>query len=244
MPRFWSYISNGQYSVGCTGQTVYVYNSEGTELAKFKDIKYGYTPLFSPDGEKLVVKSTEGRLAVYSLTEMRLLKKFRFTKEHGGQDYNMCFSPDGKLFYNIEVHPYDTSYGSISFAVGIYETENYTLLQRLFLEDPVIQPTAFQWDAESEILYILGHRGWRDDFHPFVAILEENSLCDLYEVSEREFDFYYGFLSSASTGFTKQCKDWSPLKYQGYDLEKVQSESHALSELWLKYALLERIKGD
>ena len=26
MKSFWSYITNGQYSVGCTGQTVYLYD--------------------------------------------------------------------------------------------------------------------------------------------------------------------------------------------------------------------------
>lgn len=244
MPRFWSYISNGQYSVGCTGQTVYVYDSNGAELAKFKDIKYGYTPLFSPEGEKFVVKSTEGRLAVYSLTEMKLLKKFRFTKDDGGQDYNMCFSPDGNLFYNVEVHPQPAKPDKITFAIGIYETENYTLLQHLFLDDPVINPIAIQWDTESDILYVLGKSRQEDDDDSFVAILEEDTLCDLYPVSKKEDAFYRGYLHTASMGFTKQSKEWSPLKYQGYDLEKIQSESHTLSELWLKHALLEHTKGE
>ena len=39
-PSFWSLISNGEYTVGTTGQTVYVYDSNNTELAKFKDLKY------------------------------------------------------------------------------------------------------------------------------------------------------------------------------------------------------------
>jgi hypothetical protein len=40
MKRFWSYIENEQFAVGCTGQTVYVYDKSGTELARFKDLKY------------------------------------------------------------------------------------------------------------------------------------------------------------------------------------------------------------
>lgn len=245
MPRFWGYISNGQYSIGCTGQTVYVYDSKGTELAKFKDIKYGYTPLFSPNGEKFVVKSTEGRLAIYSLTEMRLLKKFRFTKDDGGQDYNMCFSPDGTLFYNVEVHPKPGKPGRITFSIGIYETDNFTLLKHLFLNDTAIDPIAVEWDTESNTLYILAKYKQEDEHNSaVVAILEEGTLCDPYRISKKEYEFYRGYLHTAGMGFTKQSKEWSSLKYLGYDLDKVQSESHALSELWLKHALLEHAKGN
>lgn len=60
LKNFWSYISNGKYSVGCTGQTVFLYGKDGGELGRFKDLKYGYTPMISPDGIKFVVKSTEG----------------------------------------------------------------------------------------------------------------------------------------------------------------------------------------
>lgn len=35
MKNFWSYISNGEYCVGTTGQTVYVYNATtGDEVNK------------------------------------------------------------------------------------------------------------------------------------------------------------------------------------------------------------------
>ena len=47
MKNFWSYIENGKYSIGCTGQTVYVYDQNGTELAKFKDLPYAYKAAFS-----------------------------------------------------------------------------------------------------------------------------------------------------------------------------------------------------
>lgn len=240
MPKFWGYISNGTYSIGCTGQTVYVYDCNGTELAKFKDIKYGYTPLFFPDGDRFLVKSTEGRFAIYSLTEMKLIKKFRFSKTDGGQDGNMCFSPDGKLFYNIEWHPHPTDYHSSNSAIGIYETENLTRVKLLFADDPVIHPHALQWDAESDLLYVLGNDRKPDTYNPFIAILEGDQLCDLHHVSESDDHFYRGYLHTADMGFTKQSKEWSPLKYEGYDLEKVEKECHTLSELWLKYALLSK----
>ena len=102
MKNFWGFTTNGKYSVGCTGQTVYLYDKNGNELAKFKDIIYAYTPMISPDGTLFVVKSTEGRLAVYSLETFSLIKKFRFSKVDGAQDDGFCFSPNGKFFINIE----------------------------------------------------------------------------------------------------------------------------------------------
>ena len=88
MKNFLGYASNGEYSVGCTGQTVYLFNKDGNELAKFKDLKYAYSPIISPDGKIFVVKSTEGRIAVYSLESVSLIKKFRFSKVNGSQDDN------------------------------------------------------------------------------------------------------------------------------------------------------------
>ena len=37
--KFWTFIGNDKYDIGLTGSTVYVYDKNGTELAKFrKDI--------------------------------------------------------------------------------------------------------------------------------------------------------------------------------------------------------------
>ncbi len=238
MPRFVGYLSNGQYSVGCTGQTVYVYDSQGTELTRFKDIKYAYTPLFFPQGDRFLVKSTAGQLAIYSLTDLNLIKKFRFSKTDGAQDDNMCFSPDGKLFYNVEGHPHPTEPGSSNFAIGIYETENFTLLRHLFKDDPIIQPHGLQYDRKSNLFFMLGSDRRYAAFHPFVAILENDQLRDRYDISAEEFDFYHGFIGTSGMGFTPLSKAWSPLKYHGYDLDQVQHEMHHLSDLWLLHAIL------
>ena len=50
MKKFWSYIENDKYGVGCTGQTVYLYDKNGTELKTFKDLPYAYKSAFSPFG--------------------------------------------------------------------------------------------------------------------------------------------------------------------------------------------------
>ena len=89
MKKFWGYVSNNKFSVGCTGQTVFLYDKDGNELGKFKDIIYGYTPMISPDGKIFVVKSSDGRIAVYSLESFALIKKIRYTKF--GDDDGFCF---------------------------------------------------------------------------------------------------------------------------------------------------------
>lgn len=99
MKKYWAYISNGQYSVGTTGQSVFLLDKDGKKLNCFKDIIYAYTPMFSPNGKIFVVKSTDGRLAVYSLITYSLIKKFRYSKVDGAQDDGFCFSPRRQLFY-------------------------------------------------------------------------------------------------------------------------------------------------
>ena len=49
MKNFVGFTSNGEYSVGCTGQTVYLYDKDSKELAKFKDLRFAYSPMISPD---------------------------------------------------------------------------------------------------------------------------------------------------------------------------------------------------
>ncbi len=46
MLKFWGIAKKTNIMVGCTGQTVYIYENN-LEVAKFKDIKYGYTVNFA-----------------------------------------------------------------------------------------------------------------------------------------------------------------------------------------------------
>ena len=78
MKNFWGYTTNGEYSVGCTGQTVYLYDKENNEIKKFKDIIYACFSVISPNGKIFVVKSTDGRLAFYSLETFALLPTDNF----------------------------------------------------------------------------------------------------------------------------------------------------------------------
>jgi sugar lactone lactonase YvrE len=135
MKKFWGYVSNNDFSVGCTGQTVFLYDKDGNELGKFKDIIYGYTPMISPDGTLFIIKSTDGRLAVYSLETFSLIKKFRFSKVDGAQDDGFCFSPEGKFFINIERQKDD-----LHSAISVYDTTDFSLTKQILLgEDMMLQ---------------------------------------------------------------------------------------------------------
>ena len=78
----------------------------------------------------MVVKSTEGRLAIYNLDNLTLVKKVRTvpTAVAFAQDENMCFSKDGKLFYNIEMNV------ECYTRLTVYDAENFEPLKHLFEE--------------------------------------------------------------------------------------------------------------
>lgn len=101
MRKFWGFYDNGKYHVGCNGGTIYVYNKNDEELAKFRDIKYAYAGTFKPNTNIFIAKSTEGKLAIYDLDSLTLVKKITITTL-GAQDEGFAFSYSGDLFYNIE----------------------------------------------------------------------------------------------------------------------------------------------
>ena len=43
MRRFWGFYKNESYCVGCNGATVYIYDKDENEIARFKNIPYAYT---------------------------------------------------------------------------------------------------------------------------------------------------------------------------------------------------------
>ena len=92
MKKFWGYISNEKFSVGCTERTVYLYDAAGKELARFEDIKYGCKAVFYPNGDIFVVKSTGAYFAVYSAENAALIKTVKFSNVDGSQDDGFCFS--------------------------------------------------------------------------------------------------------------------------------------------------------
>ena len=220
MKKFWGYVSNNKFSVGCTGQTVFLYDKDGNELGKFKDIIYGYTPMISPDGTLFVVKSAQGRLAVYSLETLSLIKKFRFSKVDGAQGDGFCFSPDGKFFINIERQK-DESHSAIS----IYDTTDFSLANQILLGEDMM------FDKITNSYYVLGYM--RDVnrviAHAFVAEFEDNQIKNITAISEKEFDFYRSYKGLEIMGFTEKAYEWS---YMDCELDKLKSMNHTLANLY------------
>ncbi len=145
MRKFWGYISNEEYAVGCTGQTVFVYDREGKELAKFKDIKYGCMAMFSPDGKLFVVKSTGAYFGVYLLDTLRLIYKVKFSDVDGSQDDGYCFSADGKYFYNIERQK-----KSFNGAISVYTTSDFKRAAMFLDEDKYTEPSWIETGTDVE----------------------------------------------------------------------------------------------
>lgn len=227
MPRFVGYIKNDRYAVGCTGQTVYLYDAAGQELARFRDIKYGYTPKFSPDGDTLVVKSTAGWFAVYSLSRLCLVKKFRFCKLYG-QDGSFCFSEDGNRLYNIEVYPDPERKYMVILGIGIYDTTDYSLADGFCRKN--WSPIALERIAGS--IYVLGHYDRKGLRQHFVARLKDGDLSDIRFVPEAECDFHHALIHSQMHGFTPESNQWSLLKYQGHEPMDYAGKDISLADLW------------
>lgn len=229
MRKFWGYVSNNKFAVGCTGQTVYLYDKGGNELAKFKDIIYGYTPMISPDGTLFIVKSTGGRLAVYSLETFSLIKKFRFSKVDGAQDDGFCFSPDGKYFINIERQKDD-----VHSAISVYDTSVFSLMNQILLgEDMMLNHIEF--DKATNTYYVLGftrHKNGVID-HGFVAKFEDSQIKNITAISEREYDFYCSYKHLEIRGFSEKAYEWS---YMDCDLDKLKSMNHTLANLYKHYS--------
>ena len=211
-----------------------MYDENGTELAKFKDLIYAYKAAISPRGDIFVVKSTDGRLAVYSLEARSLIKKFRFSKVNGAQDDNFCFSPDGERFYNIERHN-----TSCETAISIYRTGDFSLEMRLFPDDPNTVFSAIECDDVTNSYYILGFiRPSSENPEPkhYAAKLGDEGLKDIEYISENEYHYYDGYKALERDGFIGKAKGHLPgLEPEGDDPEELDSRKHSLAKLWNYY---------
>lgn len=228
MKKFWGYTANDKFSVGCTGQTVYLYDEDGNELKRFRDITYAYTPVISPDGNLFVVKTTDGRLAVYSLETLSLIKKFRFSKVDGAQDDGFCFSPDGKRFINIERQK-----DSLHSAISVYDTKDFSLIRQVFLgEDKMI--CHIEYDESTNNYYVLGFIRGKEGIsrHGFVAEFKDFEIKHILTVSAEDYNFYRSYKNLEQMGFTEKAYAWSYIKS---GLDELKSAKYSLRKLYAQY---------
>ncbi len=237
MRKFYSYISNGEYSVGCTGQTVCVFDKSGLEIAKFNDLNYAYCCAISPKGDVLAVKTTEGRLAFYSLDELHLIKKFRFSSVAEMQDDNFCFSPDGEEFYNIERHT-----DGCKTVFSVYDTKDFSLKKRLFSENTDMKLGCVEINGGE--IYLSGffrkkqsgllgkHQiGAAEKF--FVARLVGDEICDIRYISESDYGFCTDYKRVEMSGFTEKEKELSDISEE--ELTKARDNGFSIAQMWRKY---------
>lgn len=184
MPLFKSIVKNEHYTIGCTGQTVCVWDKNDTVLAKFKDLKYAYRAMISPCGDIFVVRSNEGLLAVYSLENLSLMKKFRFSKESESGEYGCCFSQDGKYFLNIEEQ------GSCwNATLAVYDTSDFSLASRIIMGERIHLSEMQMIDGEC---FVLGYTRGEDRVCDcrFIAKFRDDKLCDAVKISESDYWFH------------------------------------------------------
>ena len=204
---FVSLIANERYQVGCTGQTVYVLDASGNELAKFKDMIYAYYPALHPGGEIAAVFSNKGVMAIYSLAELRLIKKFRVSAEYDTQtDRIPCFSPDGQYLYHIEGRKGD----NLNSRLSVYSTADYQPVLRLFEHDRKIVFNRMEIEKKTGCIFLLGFFREERKNSYFVAKLRDQSLRDVKPIdSWHIYDFYQAAVGLKLRGYTEQSYRWS-----------------------------------
>ena len=243
MKQFEGASANGKFFVGCTGQTVYVYDENNRELTRFKDLSYAYNAIISPNGKIFIVKSTDGWLAVYSLESMSLQKKFCCSEVFGEQDYGYCFSDDGTRFFNVERHG-----GACQTFVSVYDTSDFTLLHRIGERNMMVEH--IEYDQETQTYYVLGYERDMDGIfhHPIVAKLEGDRLAQITPIPKEEYRFYSSYMEAKLMGFTETMGDgqlilmgYSPKSYEGKwmreQLMEIRSGKYSLAKLHRQYHL-------
>ena len=228
MRDFWTYIGNGKYNVGCDGQTVYLFDGQGSAIAEFKGLIYAYDAAISPKDDIFVVKSNTGVLAVYSFEPPSLKMKFRFGKTAYAHNGGVCFSPDGSELYDIE----ELDYGKNALAV--YDTSDFSLKYKYTPPQNHIL-SGMEYDEATDAYYILGFIRSENDLRYFIGKLSGGEIRDAVSISEREHSFYDSYLSLKTSGFTKKRFGWSHLFYMGYDYDALKNTDHTLAKLWAYY---------
>lgn len=214
--------------MGCTGPAVYLYNQEGTQLAKFEDIRSACDAAFSPEGDLFVVKSSVGWLAIYSAKRRALVKKLRFSHDDG-QDQGFSFTSDGAYFYNIE---YVDEFIRPVSAIGVYRAPDFKYLGRLKFTFRYLF-SFIECDTDGRI-FVLGMDRRAAGDPRFVARLCGDRLLDPCILSDEEYWFYCGNQRLLMSGNAEKTVEWMKQQYiyRGIDFKEMGSRKHSLAELW------------
>ena len=203
---FVSLIANERYQVGCTGQTVYVLDPAGNELAKFRDLTHAYYPALHPNGDVAAVYSNDGVMAIYSLSELRLIHKFRVSAVNDTQaDRVPSFSPDGRSLYHIEGRKGD----SLNSRLSVYSTADYRPVLRLFEQGQKMDLDGLEFDRKTGCAFLLGYFRQEHCNEYFVARLIDQALRDVRPLDQWTHDYYRDAVRLKQQGFTRESYKWS-----------------------------------
>lgn len=168
---------SSKYIVQCTprGRTVYFYDSNGNELAEFKDMKHTYQALISNDESHFVLRSLCGTIGVYSVDKRALIKKIRYGSD--GQDGNFCFSNDGKKLYLIESV---SRKGAMYARLISYDTDCY-VEKHVEFERNDVQLVGVAPTENNDELLVVGYKrnGEGLGILNFVALIKDNEISDI-----------------------------------------------------------------
>ena len=208
MRSFWGFYDNGTYQVGCNGATIYVYDQNNRELAKFRDVTYAYKGAFQPGANIFAAKTTEGSLAIYDLDRLTLVKKIRIARVDG-QDEGFAFSPDGKYFLNIEQKT-----NSLDTQLTIYRTSDFEVVRELFQDDESMMLQALEMDPESGECYVFGFL--RDEHkvmqRGFVGKFTGEEITEVKKLDRVTYRYTRAYKSWERAGFTEKALIWSVLR--------------------------------
>lgn len=224
MKKYQGYAQNEKFKVGLNGKTVYIFDNDENELARFQDAPYMYRGKFIPNTNTLVVKSTVGWLLFYDLDNLVLIKKIRFSNI-GSQTKNFAITQDGKYLYNIEAPNYSirtqlTKYDLRTLKPVITSFHNS---ETIFLE---------YVEISNEAIFLFGFmrndKGIKD--YGFISQYKEIGEKCILRDGKRIADVVYEKISQykgcEDFGFTKKS-----LEYSG--LEKIEDlEPYTLSGVY------------
>lgn len=218
MKKYQGYTQNKNFKVGLNGKTIYIFDKEEKELARFQDAPYMYRGKFIPNTNILVVKSTSGFLLFYDLDKLQFVKKIKFSNI-GSQDENFDITYDGKYLYNIEAPN-----ASIRTQVTKYDLKTLKPVITTFYNLDKVFLKYIETDKNN--IYLLGFvrndEGVKD--YNFIGLYQEiGNECKIQEVKKINEDLYN------KINRYKVCEDYGftqkELKYQNLErideLEKI-----------------------
>ena len=149
-------VTSNAFKVHITGGSVIIEsNVTGEELKRHKGYNYLYTGDISPDEKWLFALENGKHFFVYSLDTLEEIVRVTLPRGYESIDVNGFYSDEGKIL-NIPAHKWvkgkTENTGSYEHVICMYETENYTLINKV----PAKRWKTYEWVIENEKEY------WKD----------------------------------------------------------------------------------